>query len=149
MAPSLPTGQYSGIVATGIDFAGRRGGLPRRVGGLVAFAYPLCLTALALSVGFRRVGDMRDLAASLLATLQLLIAAPTAWIFTVDFIEAGALLIVTSALVTSLPLWFLLGSRLAYVAHSWRDWARRYVVICITWSAFNVLVIVLVGSLTN
>jgi hypothetical protein len=134
-------------VATDIDFAGRRGGLSRRVGGLVAFVYPLILTALALSVGFRRVGDMGDLAASLLATIQLLIAAPTAWIFTVDFIEGGALLIVTTALATSLPLWFLLGSRLAYFAHNWRDWARRYIVICLAWSACNVLVIVLIGSL--
>ncbi len=136
-------------MATDIDFTSRRGGLPRIWGGIAAFIYPIALTALALSVGFRRVGDMTDVAASLLATLQLLIAAPTAWIFTVDFIEAGTLLIVTSALATSLPLWYLVGSRLAYFARSWGDWMRRYVVICLVWSVFNVVAIVVVGSLAG
>ena len=118
-------------------------------GGIAAFAYPIALTALALSVGFRRVGDMTDVAASLLATLQLLIAAPTAWVFTVDFIQAGVLLIITSALATSLPLWYLVGSRLAYFSRNWGEWLRRYVVICLVWSAFNVVAIVVIGSLAG
>lgn len=134
-------------MAASFDFTTHRGGLSRTWGGVLAFAYPLTLTALALSVGFRRVGDMTDMATSLLATLQLLIAAPTAWIFTVDFIDAGALLVITSALATSLPLWYVLGSRLAYTARGWGDWLRRYVVVCLVWSAFNVVAVVLIGSL--
>jgi len=136
-------------VVTGIDFSTRRQGIPRHWGGFVALAYPLALTALALSVGFRQVGDMTDVAASLLATMQLLIAAPTAWIFTVDFIEAGALLTVASALATSLPLWYLMGSRVADFAVGWADWFRRYVAICVVWSALNVAAIVVVGSLVS
>jgi hypothetical protein len=136
-------------VASGIDFTARRGGLSRRVGGIAAFAFPLALTALALSVGFRRAGDMTDLAASLLATLLLLVATPTAWVFTVDFIEAGRLLIITSALATSLPLWFFAGSRLAYVAYSWGEWLRRYVILCVVWSVFNIVTIVVVGSIAG
>ncbi len=119
------------------------------MGGILAFAFPLAMTALALSVGLRRLGDMTDIAASLLATMIFLVAAPTAWIFTVDFIEAGRLLVITSALLTSLPLWYFAGSRLAYYARSWGIWALRYVVLCVVWSALNVVLIVIVGSLAG
>jgi hypothetical protein len=112
-------------------------------------AYPLILVAGALSVGFSRTGDMADLAASVLAVGLFLIAAPTAWVFTADFIVAGRLLVVTSALVTSLPLWFLVGSRLAYVATGWLIWLRSYIIVCIVWSVLNVLVFVLLGSITG
>ncbi len=145
----LPSANYSVPVATGIDFSARRGGLPRWVGGLLAFAYPLVLAAGALSVGFDRVGDMADLAASVLAVGLFLIAAPTAWVFTVEFIEAGRLLIVTSALVTSLPLWFLAGSRLAYFSTSWAVFLRRYVVFCLVWSVLNVMLFILLGSIAG
>lgn len=136
-------------MATGIDFSTRRGGLPRTVGGIAALAYPLSLTALALSVGFTRVGDMTDIAASLLATILFMVAAPTAWIFTVDFIEAGRLLVVSSALATSLPLWYLAGSRLAYFADAWRTWMRRYLVLCLVWNVVNVVFVVLIGSIVG
>ena len=135
------------LVATGIDFSARRGSLPRWAGGILAFAYPLALAAGALSVGFDRAGDMSDLAASVLAVGLFLIAAPTAWVFTVEFIEAGRLLVVTSALVTSLPLWYLLGSRVAYFATGWAIWLRRYVLFCLIWSVVNVLLFILLGSL--
>jgi hypothetical protein len=92
---------------------------------------------------------MADLAASVLAVGLFLIAAPTAWVFTADFIEAGRLLVVTSALVTSLPLWYLLGSRLAFAATNWLRWLRSYVIICIAWSVCNVLLFILVGSITG
>jgi hypothetical protein len=136
-------------VTTGIDFSGRRGSLPRWVGGILALTYPLILVAGALSVGFSRTGDMADLAASVLAVGLFLIAAPTAWVFTADFIVAGRLLVVTSALVTSLPLWFLVGSRLAYVATGWLIWLRSYIIVCIVWSVLNVLVFILLGSITG
>ncbi len=136
-------------MATGIDFSARRGGLPRWVGGILALSYPLVLAAGALSVGFDRVGDMADLAATILAVGLLLIAAPTAWIFTVEFIEAGRLLIVVSALLTSLPLWFMLGSRLALFATGWAIWLRRYVVFCLVWSVLNVLLFILLGSVAG
>lgn len=136
-------------VTTGIDFSERRGGVPRWIGGILAFMYPIALAAGTLSVGFDRVGDMSDLAASILAVVLFLIAAPTAWIFSVDFIEAGRLLVVTSALATSLPLWFLAGSRLAYFATSWVIWFRRYVVMCVVWSVLNVLVLVVIGTVSG
>lgn len=145
----LPGVDYAGTVATGIDFSTRRGGVSRTAGGILALAFPLALTALALSVGLRQLGDMTDIAASLLATMMFLVAAPTAWIFTVEFIEADRLLVVTAALLTSLPLWFLVGSRLAYYATSWGVWVRRYLVSCVVWSALNVVLIVVVGSLAG
>ena len=123
--------------------------MSRAVAGLLAMAFPLALSSLALSVGLRRLGDMTDIAAALLATMIFLIAAPTAWIFTVDFIEAGRLLVITSALLTSLPLWFLAGSRLAYYAQGWGLWLRRYLVLCLVWSAFNVVMVVIIGSVAG
>lgn len=137
------------LVSTGIDFSARIGGLPRWVGGLAAFVYPIGLTIVALSVNFDRVGNMSDIATSVLATMAFMIAAPTTWVFTVDFIEAGRLLVVTSGLLTSLPLWYLAGSRLAYFATSWTLWVRRYIVFCVVWSVFNVLMFVLIGSFVN
>lgn len=92
---------------------------------------------------------MADLAASILAVGLFLIAAPTAWVFTVDFIEAGRLLIVVSALATSLPIWYLVGSRLAYFATGWATWLRRYVVVCLVWSILNVLLFILLGSISG
>ncbi len=123
--------------------------MPRWVGGILALAYPIALAAGALSVGFDRVGDMADLAASILAVGLFLIAAPTAWVFTVEFIEAGRLLIVVSALITSLPLWFMIGSRLALFATGWSNWARRYIVFCLVWSVLNVLLFILLGSVAG
>ncbi|MCP3995633.1 MAG: hypothetical protein GY722_11280 [bacterium] len=136
-------------MTTGIDFSARRGGVPRWIGGILAFTYPIVLAAGTLSVGFDRVGDMSDIAASILAVVLFLIAAPTAWIFSVDFIQAGRLLVVTSALATSLPLWFLAGSRLAYFATNWVVWLRRYVVMCVVWSVLNVLVLVVLGTVSG
>lgn len=112
-------------------------------------AYPLVLAGYALSVNFDRVGDMADLATSILAAILFLIAAPTTWIFTVDFIEAGRLLVVVSGLATSLPLWYLLGSRLAYFATGWTAWIRRYTVFCVVWSVLNILAVVLIGSVVG
>ena len=133
----------------GIDFSARIGGLPRWVGGIAAFAFPLLLATYALSIDFDRVGNMSDIAASILATMLFLVAAPTTWIFTVDFIEAGRLLVVVSGLLTSLPLWYLLGSRLAHFSSGWGDWIRRYLVTCVFWTAPNVVVLVLVGSVVG
>jgi hypothetical protein len=145
----MPTAGSLLDVTSDIDFSGRRGSLPRGIGGFLALVYPLILVTGALSVGFSRTGDMADLAASILAVGLFLIAAPTAWIFTADFIEAGRLLIVASALVTSLPLWYMLGSRLAYAATNWGRWLRSYVIICIVWSVFNVLLFILIGSIAG
>ncbi len=147
---SLVSGAVSlSTVTTGIDFSARIGGLPRWVGGLAAFIYPLALATYALSIDFDRVGNMSDLAASILATMLFLIAAPTTWIFTVDFIEAGRLLVVVSGLLTSLPLWYLLGSRVAHFSNGWRVWIQRYAIFCLVWSVLNVVAMVLVGSVVS
>ncbi len=111
--------------------------------------FPLGLTALALSVGLRELGDMTDIAASLLATMLFLVAAPTGWLFTVEFIEAGRLLIITSALFTSLPLWYLVGSRLASYSPNWGMWFRNYCVLCLAWSVGNVVLVVVAGSIAG
>lgn len=90
---------------------------------------------------------MTDVATSFLAAMVFLLAFPTAWVYSVDFIDAGRLLVVVSAMVTSLPLWYLLGGRIAENSNRWSDWIRRYAAACVVWSALNLALIVILGSL--
>jgi hypothetical protein len=115
----------------------------------VAWAFPLGVTMLVLAGSLRANGDMTDIATTLLGAMMYRVAVPTAWIFAVDFIEAGRLLGITATLATSLPLWYFVGARLAEFSYRWSDWVRRYIVFCLVWSALNVGVIVVVGSLTG
>lgn len=123
--------------------------MPRTVGGVAAWAFPLAVTVLVLGGNLRSTGDMTDIATTLLGAMMYRVAVPTAWIFAVDFIEAGRLLAITTTLATSLPLWYLAGARLAEFSYRWSEWVRRYVVLCLVWSSVNVGVIVVIGSLTT
>lgn len=131
------------------SFTARRGGLPLPAGGALALVYPVTVTILALSVSFREIGDMGDLASSLLAALMFLIAAPTAWIFAIDFIDVNRLVVFLVGTLTSLPLWFFVGTRIALAADTWAGWLRRYVVLCLAWTAANLIVLILIGQLTG
>ena len=111
--------------------------------------YPTILVAAALSVGFRRGGDMGDFAASLAGSVLFLVAAPTAWIMSFSFIDVTRFTILVFGVVTSFPLWFLAGSGLARGASRWATWALRYVVVCISWTAFNLFVFAVVASLAS
>jgi hypothetical protein len=119
------------------------------LGGLVGLVYPTILVGAALSVGFRRGGDMGDFAASLAASVLFLIAAPTAWVMSFSFIDVTRFTILAFGVVTSFPLWFLVGSGLARGASRWATWALRYVVVSISWTAFNLLVFAVVASLAS
>jgi len=123
--------------------------LPRIVGGIAAWAFPIAVTVLVLRGSLRANGDMTDIATTLLGAMMYRVAVPTAWIFAVDFIEAGRLLALSTTLATSLPLWYLVGARLAEYSYRWAEWVRRYIVLCLVWSALNVGVIVVVGSIVS
>lgn len=115
---------------------------------MLALAYPVAVTMLSIGVSFREVGDMSDLASSLLAALLFLIAAPTAWIFAIDFIDVNRLVVFLVGMVTSYPLWFFAGTRIALAAATWAGWLRRYVVLCLAWTSANLIFLLLVGQLT-
>lgn len=130
-----------------LSFATSRRSLPRSLGGVAALSYPAVLVALALSTGFRSGGDYADLASSFLAALLLLIALPTAWIFSFDFVDPDRFTIVFVGAITSLPLWYMAGSAVAARTEHWRRWLSRYVLTCVGWTAFNLVTFVVIAWL--
>jgi hypothetical protein len=111
--------------------------------------YPMILVGAALSVGFRQGGDMGSFAASLAGSVLFLVAAPTAWIMSFSFIDVTRFTILVFGVATSFPFWFLVGSGLARGTSKWATWALRYVVVSISWTAFNLLVFAVVASLAT
>ncbi len=109
-------------------------GLNRRVGGLLSLSYPLALTALSLSVGFRGSAESSEIATSVLSAVVFIVAAPTSWVFAIDFIEASRMTVISVGVLTSFPLWFLAGFRLAVVTNIWSQWVWRYASICGLWT---------------
>lgn len=119
-------------------------GLNRLGGGLLGLLFPVTLMGLALSVGFRGTGHVEDLATAVLAAILFVVAAPTTWVFAIDFIEASRLTVIAVGALTSLPLWYFLGSRLAVASTSWRSWLWRYASVCGLWTVLMfVLMVVL------
>lgn len=114
--------------------------------GAAGLAYPLLLIGLALTGGFRQGGDVADPATSILGAFIFLIAAPTAWVFAIEFIEADRFTVLFVGALTSLPLWWLLGSRLAVAADDWGQWTVRYLRISVGWSLFVLVLVVVVAG---
>ena len=90
----------------------------------MAISYPAILVVVALSVGFRRGGDVGEFAATLAATVLFLIAVPTAWILSFPFIEVTRFTVVVFGVATTLPLWYMLGVAIARRAEAWPAWRR-------------------------
>ena len=130
-----------------LSFAARRRRLRRGWGGLAALSYPVGLILLSLAVGWRRGGDVADIATSFLAALLFLVAAPTAWIFAFEFIDVSRFTILFVGTATSLPLWYLVGSRLADASQTWWSWMRRYVLLALAWTAFTIFLVATVAQL--
>ncbi|HHC09370.1 MAG TPA: hypothetical protein ENK55_11730 [Actinobacteria bacterium] len=116
-----------------LSFAARSAVSPT-LAGVAALGYPLALTFLLLSTGFRSLGGPDELARSYIATLLFLVAAPTAWIFSLDFIEASRTTILFAGIATSFPIWYFAGRGLAARSRHWAQWLRRYVAGSIAWT---------------
>ena len=123
-----------------------RVGPSRRGAGVVALIYPLLLMALGLSVGFRGSDNGSGLATAILGAILFLVAAPTTWVFAIDFIEASRFTVVSIGALTSLPLWYLLGSRLALRAESRLTWLKRYTIFCGLWTVLMLMLIVVLAG---
>ena len=137
------------VVTEDVTFAPRRHTVSPFVGGFIALSYPTFLVVVALSTGFRRGGDMGDFASALAGSVMFLVAAPTAWVLSFPFIDVTRFAILMFGVVTSFPLWFLLGSGLARGASNWLTWIQRYVVVCLGWTALNLLFFAVVASLAS
>ena len=125
-----------------LSFTANRRTVSRSLGGIAALAYPVFLVSVALATGFRKGGDYADLAASFLAALLFLIAAPTAWIFSFDFVDPDRFTIVFVGALTSFPLWYMAGSAIAARTEHWSSWLRRYALVCVGWTLFNLVLFV-------
>jgi hypothetical protein len=123
-----------------------RTGLHRAGAGVLALTYPLTLIALTIGVGFRQGGGAAEFGASFAASVMFLVAAPTAWILAIDFIEAERFTILLFGAATSLPLWAIVGNLLAAISSSWRQWMVRYVAVCAVWTTLYVVVIGAIAS---
>ncbi len=109
-----------------------RAGLSRRIGGFLGLLFPSGLILLAFDNGFLSQSG-EDIATAFLATILFLLAAPTTWVFAFEFIEASRWTVVIVGAATSLPLWYLLGSRLSITAETWVNWIWRYLSFCGLW----------------
>jgi hypothetical protein len=108
--------------------------------------YPVLLVVIALGVGFRRGGDMGDLAASFLSALLFLVACPTAWVFAFDFIEVTRFTVIGVGVLTSFPLWYALSAALAERADFWGEWLRWYVTACLIWTVLTILLMAVIAQ---
>lgn len=102
--------------------------------------------AVGLSVGFRGTTDASDLATAILGAILFLVAAPTSWVFAIEFIEASRLTVITVGALTSLPLWFLLGVRLAMRSDNWPTFLKRYAIFCGLWTITVFILIVALAA---
>jgi hypothetical protein len=115
----------------------------------MALSYPIVMVVMALAVGPREAGDLQDVASSFIAAVMLVIALPTSWFLSFDFIDVSRTTVVIFGAVTSLPLWYLLGTALAVRSETWGRWLRRYVTIALVWTLANLGVLAVVAMLTG
>ena len=132
-----------------VSFAPRRTSVGRTAAGLLALAYPILMVVMALAVGSREPGNLQDFAASFVAAVMLVIALPTTWFLSFDFIEVSRTTVVVFGLVTSLPLWYVLGTALAVRSENWGRWFRLYVTVAMAWTLGNLLILAVVGALAD
>jgi hypothetical protein len=132
-----------------VSFAPRRTTVGRTTAGLMALSYPILMMVLALAVGFREAGEIQDIASSFIAALMVVIALPTTWFLSFDFIEVSRITVVIFGAVTSLPLWYVLGTALAVRSETWGRWLRSYATVALLWTLTNLAVLAVVSMLTS
>ena len=112
---------------------------------MLALTWPLITVLLALGAMRGDVTGLTDPSTPLVAGLLFLLAVPTTWLFAIS--QLDAVVAVVLGVVTSLPLWFFVGVRLAALSSSWGMWWRRYVAISITWAIVSIVVLAVAASL--
>jgi len=116
---------------------------------MAALAYPMVMVVMAFAVGARRGGDLQDFAASFVAAVMFVIALPTTWLLSFDFVEVSRATVLIFGVVTSLPLWYLLGTALGARASTWGRWFRRYLTVSLIWTMANLLLFAFVAALAG
>ncbi len=92
---------------------------------------------------------MSDFAATIAGAILFLIAAPTAWVLSFPFIDVTRFTVIVFGVVTSAPLWWLLGVAIARGSETWLVWIRRYAMFAIGWVVVNIVAIALVAAIVS
>lgn len=132
-----------------VSFARRRATVGRTTAGLSALSYPLVMVVMALAVGQHEAGDLQAVALSFIAALMLVIALPTSWFLSFDFVDVSRTTVVMFGLATSLPLWYVLGTALAARSETWVKWVSYYVAVALAWTLTNLAILAVVSTLTS
>lgn len=132
-----------------VSFAPKRTVLGRLRGGIAALVYPLLLVATSLGVGFRKAGDLQDFAASFVGSILTVVALPTVWFVSFDFIEVTRMTVLVFGLVTSLPLWYLLGAAIGDRFETWGNWFRTYATTCMLWTLANFAALAMISTVVE
>jgi hypothetical protein len=131
----------------GPSFAPGPRNLPGLAGGLTALLFPAALSVPVIRALAGGEGVFEDPTAPLLSGLLFLVAAPTVWLFAVFDLSPGVTVALSA--ITSFPLWFAVGARLAGRARRWRDWWARYLTLALVWTVGYLLLLAAVGTLTG
>lgn len=105
------------------------------------------MVVLALTVGARRGGDLQDFAASFVAAVMFVIALPTTWLLSFDFIDVSRITVLIFGMLTSLPLWYVVGTAIAARAATWAVWIQRYATVAILWTLGNLVLLAVIAAL--
>lgn len=132
-----------------VSFAPRRLTVSPVLGGAQGLIYPTIIGLIGLSVGFRQGGDMGDFAASIAGTILFLVAAPTAWVLSFSFIDVTRFTVILFGIITSAPVWWLLGVALARGSDTWGIWWRRYVVASVIWTVGSIVLIGVIAAIVG
>lgn len=132
-----------------VSFAPRRTTVAPVLAGILGLMFPFVLIVAALSVGFRSGGNMNDFAASLAGAVLFLVAAPTAWVLAFPFIDVTRFTVFVFGIVTSVPVWYLVGRTVAARSGRWIDWLRIYGIVCVAWTSFNLLLFGFIAALVG
>ncbi len=122
-----------------------RSGVRSGRAGLFALIGPLFIIAVTLGSMDSGVAGLVDPSTSLLAGLMFLVALPSTWVFAV--LDIAPVFSVVLGCVSSLPLWFGMGSWLAAGSYDWAHWTRRYVAWSVGWAVTSLVLLLTVASI--
>ena len=75
--------------------------------------------------------------------------APTSWIFAFPFIDVTRFTVLVFGVFTSMPVWYLMGVALARRAENWTRWLRAYAIVCVTWTALNLVIVGILAAASS
>ena len=86
-------------------------------------------------MGFRKAGDLQDFAASFVASILTVIALPTVWFVSFDFIDLTRMTVLVFGLAHQPARSGICSAPSSVsVPGSWGTWIRAYLSVCVVWT---------------